>query len=123
MLASKQNRPELRQSIRVKITRPVSSVTMRDPSRLSERFFHLLAKVLTIIVLIAMLLACYMHWQISHERAMCTQLAEQGAVLQKEHTSLLVHRNELMSKSRIAAAAAARLGLQFPEKEQVHRLY
>ena len=118
-----RKRTDSKQSIRVKITRPVPSVHMRDSARLSEIFFHLLAKLLTALVLIAVLLACYIHWQISHEQAMLTQLAEQGAALQKEHATLLVRRNELMSKSRIAAAAAARLGLQFPEKEQVHRLY
>ncbi len=123
MIGNKQKRPELRQSIRVKITRPVSSPHTGSAARLSENFFRLLLQLLTTIFLTAVVLALFFHWRISDERVVFTQLAEQGTTLQKEHTTLLMSRNELMSKSRIAAAAAVRLGLQFPETEQVHRLY
>lgn len=111
----------VRQTIRVKITRPVAPSWETD--RLREHFFQLLFRLLTALFVSTAAAGIFLHWRIGQEQEILAGLTEQDAALRKEHAALQAQRNELMSKSRIAAAAAVRLGLQLPEKEQVHRLY
>lgn len=119
----RQNRTAFKQSIRVKITRPVSPARAWASESLSEDFLHLLRSVLIVAGMLAAVLAIFLHWRISHARTASAQLTEIGTELRKEHAALLAQQNTLMEKHRIAAAAAVRLGLQLPTKEQVHRLY
>ena len=114
-------RLSVRQTIRVKITRPVAPSWEAD--RLRDYFFQFLFRLLTALFVSTAVCGIFLHWRISQEKETLAELTEQSAALGKEQAALLAQRNELMSKSRIAAAAAVRLGLQFPEKEQVHRLY
>jgi cell division protein FtsL len=107
----------------VKITRPVSPAYGWASENLSEDFFHLMRNVLLGAGLFAAVLAVFLHWRISHARTASAQLTEIGTELRKEHAALLAEHNTLTAKNRIAAAAAVRLGLQLPTKEQVHRLY
>jgi len=118
---NRTSRPAVRQTIRVKITRPVAPTWERD--QLREDFFRLLFRLLTALFLAASAAGIFLHWRIRQEQSTVELLTEQNATLRKEHAALLAQQNELMSKNRIAAAAAVRLGLQLPEKEQVHRLY
>ncbi len=111
----------VRQTIRVKITRPVAPSWETD--RLREHFFQLLFRLLTVLFVAAAAAGIFLHWRIGQEQDSLAGLTEQSTALSKEHAALLAQQDELMSQSRIAAAAAVRLGLQLPEKKQVHRLY
>jgi cell division protein FtsL len=91
--------------------------------QLTPEFFSLLRRLLAGIAVIILALSQFLHWRVSQAQAGLERLAAVNADVRREHASLTAERDELASKPRIAAAAAVRLGLQLPQKEQEHRLY
>lgn len=128
MLFTDKNRPD---KVKIRIPRPSSpafatahgQAQASGREQLSSEFFRLLFRLLAGIGLVLLVLSQLLHWRISQARAELERLAAVNADVRREHARLTAQRDELASKPRIAAAAAVRLGLQLPEKEQEHRLY
>uniref|UniRef100_UPI004056300C hypothetical protein n=1 Tax=Candidatus Electronema sp. TaxID=2698783 RepID=UPI004056300C len=128
MLVTDKNRPD---KVKIRIPRPSSPsfATAHGPAQssgkdqLSPEFSRLLFRLLAGIGLVLLVLSQLLHWRISQARAELERLTAVNADVRREHARLIAQRDELASKPRIAAAAAVRLGLQLPDKEQEHRLY
>jgi cell division protein FtsL len=112
----------IRHGVPIGISSPPSRQVGDSKEPLSEDFLRLLIRLLAATFLIVLILGLFLHWRISKETAELERLTAVHVDLRREHTHLTAQRNELASKPRIAAAAAVRLGLQFPTKAQKHRL-
>ncbi|WP_417910385.1 hypothetical protein [Candidatus Electronema sp. PJ] len=112
----------IKHGVPIRISSPPSRQAGDSREPLSEDFLRLLIRLLAATFLVVLILGQFLHWRIGKETAELERLTTSNVDMRREHTRLTVQRNELASKPRVAAAAAVRLGLQLPTKEQKHRL-
>ncbi len=106
--------------VNIGLNEPVQSSPSREP--LSEDFLRLLFRLLLGIGIAVLIASQILRWLVSQETAELERLAATQAEIRQEHVRLTAQRDELTSKARIVASAAAKLGLHLPTKEQEHRL-
>lgn len=99
---------------------PAQAGPEREP--LSSEFLRLLFRLLLGAGLAVLAASQLLRWQCSREDAELERLVAAQSEIRKEHARLAAQRDELASKARIVAFAAAKLGLHLPTKEQEHRL-
>lgn len=101
-----------------------SKPVLPDPSRepLSSDFLRLLFRLLLGAGITMLIASQILHWRVSRQRAELERLAAAQAEIKQDYARLTAQRDELASKARIVASAAAKLGLHLPTKEQEHRL-
>ncbi|WP_417915143.1 hypothetical protein [Candidatus Electronema sp. JM] len=122
MLAVGKKGHNIRQEVRIRIASPPTR-SSNGREEISAEFFRLLARLLAAIALATLLISLLLHWRIRQETAELERLTAVNAEVRRDHASLTAKRDELTSKPRVVAAAAVRLGLQLPTKEQEHQLY
>jgi hypothetical protein len=130
MIGTAKKGQQMQQGIRIRISRPSNPAFTMPRQRpdssgegLSQHFFRLLFRSLFVLFVIIFLLTLLLHRSIQREDLALQELLAVQAQIRQEHTEHLEARDQLSSRSRIAAAAAVRLGLYLPEKEQEHHLY
>jgi cell division protein FtsL len=123
MLVAGKKGQNVRREVRIRISRPTNPWVGGSKEPLSAELLRLVARLLAAAFLVVLFVSQLLHWRIDRETAELERLTAVNAELRREHTRLTAQRNELSSKPRIVAAAAVRLGLQLPTKEQEHRLY
>jgi cell division protein FtsL len=121
-----------RREVRIRISRPISTLLSANTvtasqshgsrEHISNDFLRLLTRLLLTAGIIVLVLSQLLHWRISKEIAELERVTTINADVRQEHAKLTTQRDELASKPRIVASAAAKLGLHLPTKEQEHQL-
>jgi cell division protein FtsL len=122
MVVTGKKGQNVRREVRIRIASPAPRQEHSVNEPLSEDFLRLTARTLAVVFLIVLLTSQVLHWLTNRETAELERLLAINAEVRREYTRLTAQRDELASKPRITAAAAVRLGLQLPTKEQEHRL-
>lgn len=130
MVVTGKKGQNIRREVRIRISKPTeASLTAingtakaSNREQLSGDFFRLLARLLAAVGLIILVLTQLLHWRVAKEKTELERVATINATMRQEHAKLTAQRDELASKPRIVASAAAKLGLHLPTKEQEHRL-
>ncbi|MGX9726773.1 MAG: cell division protein FtsL [Candidatus Electronema sp. VV] len=127
MVAGNKGRNVRREAPRPAAAKPnsvFSSPAQPGPSRepLSSDFLRLLFRLLLGAGVAVLIASQFLRWRVSQETAELERLMAAQTEIRQEHTRLVAQRDELASKARIVAFAAAKLGLHLPTKEQEHRL-
>lgn len=122
MVITSKKGQNVRREVRIRIASPAPRQEHSGKEPLSEDFLRLTTRTLAAVFLVVLLTSQILHWLTSREMAELERLLAINADVRREHTRLTAQRDELASKPRITAAAAVRLGLQLPTKEQEHRL-
>ncbi|MGR0480072.1 MAG: cell division protein FtsL [Candidatus Electronema sp. V4] len=99
---------------------PAQAGPEREP--LSREFLRLLFRLLLGAGVVVLIASQILRWRVSRETAELERLIAAQTAIRQEHARLVAQRDELASKARIVAFAAAKLGLHLPTKEQEHRL-
>jgi cell division protein FtsL len=130
MIVTAKKGQKIQQGLRIRISRPSSPAFTLPRQRpnssdgdLSERLYRLLFRSLFVLFVTVFILALLLRWSIQQEQVVLDELLTAQAQIRQEHAALMEERDQLRTRSRIAAAAAVRLGLYLPEKNQEHLLY